>query len=185
MIIERLSIPDVLVCTPHVFEDERGYFFESFRSDQWQSILGVDVQFVQDNESKSNKGVLRGFHYQLPPFAQTKLVRVIKGAILDVVVDIRKNSPTFGQHLSQVLSEKNKKQLLVPKGFAHAFLVLEDESIVSYKVDQLYAPKFDRGIIFNDPSLAIDWGVETKELVLSKKDAALPLLKNAEIPVWD
>ncbi len=179
MNFKRLEIKDVVLCEPEVFEDERGYFFESFRADRLSEFLGVAVSFSQDNESKSNKGVLRGFHYQLPPFAQSKFVRVIAGDVLDVVLDIRKGSPTFGKHLKIKLSADNKKQVFIPKGFAHAFLVLEDNTVFSYKVDAPYAPNYDRGLLYNDPDLEIDWGMSEEKLVLSDKDTKHPTLKES------
>ena len=152
----RLSIPDVILCEPQVFGDERGYFSETFRQDTLEEFLGYNIPFCQDNESKSSFGVLRGLHYQLPPFAQTKLVRVIQGVVLDVAVDIRKGSPTFGQHIAVELTAENKKQLLVPRGFAHGFVVLSEEAVFAYKVDNYYSPESDRGIAFNDEFLNID-----------------------------
>ncbi len=177
----RTDIEDVVICEPIVHGDERGYFVETFRSDKLEEFLGFKVDFVQDNESKSSKGVLRGLHYQLPPFAQTKLVRVIKGRILDVVVDIRKGSPTFGQHVGVELSQENKRQLFIPRGFAHGFVVLSDETIFAYKVDNYYSQVSDRGIAFDDPSLGIDWIVSKENLKLSSKDTTQPLLKDAEL----
>jgi len=175
----RTKIKDVIICEPKVYEDERGYFVETFREDKLCEFLGFKINFIQDNESKSNKGVLRGLHYQLPPFAQTKLVRVIQGAVLDVAVDIRKGSPTFGEHISLKLTAKNKKQLLVPRGFAHGFLVLEDDTIFAYKVDKYYSFENDRGIAFDDSDLAIDWTLLDKELQLSSKDKIQPKLSEA------
>jgi len=172
----RTSIPDVVICEPTVHGDSRGYFVETFREDKLSEFLGFKINFIQDNESKSSKGVLRGLHYQLPPHAQTKLVRVISGSVLDVAVDIRKGSPTFGQHVAVELSASNKRQLLVPRGFAHGFVVLEDDTIFAYKVDNYYSPENDRGIAFNDPSLNIDWILKSKELNLSEKDKKQPLL---------
>lgn len=172
----RSEIPDVVICEPTVHGDERGYFVETFREDKLEEFLGYKINFCQDNESKSSRGVLRGLHYQLHPAAQTKLVRVIQGKVLDVAVDIRKGSPTFGKHVSVELSSENKKQLLVPRGFAHAFVVLEDETVFSYKVDNYYSPKNDRGIKFDDPALKIDWQVSHNELKLSEKDKKQPLL---------
>lgn len=150
--------------------DGRGYFMETFQDKELSNFLGYNIDFCQDNESKSSKGVLRGLHYQLAPFAQTKLVRVIQGKVLDVVVDIRKGSPTFGKHVKVLLSAENKLQLFIPKGFAHGFLVLEDDTIFSYKVDSYYSAEHDRGILFNDPFLGIDWGLEESLFSLSPKD---------------
>ena len=175
----RTEIKDVVIIEPRVFIDERGYFFESFRQDKLQEFFGYKINFCQDNESKSVKGVLRGLHYQLPPFAQTKLVRVIKGKVLDVAVDIRVGSPTFAKHISVELSEENKKQLFIPRGFAHGFVVLSDEVIFAYKVDNYYNPEYDRGIAFDDKSLEIDWLFSYDELNLSTKDKAQPKLSEA------
>ncbi|MCT7631146.1 dTDP-4-dehydrorhamnose 3,5-epimerase [Aliarcobacter butzleri] len=172
----RTAIPDVIIIEPTVHGDSRGYFVETFRQDKLEEFLGYQINFCQDNESKSSKGVLRGLHYQLSPFAQTKLVRVISGRVLDVAVDIRKNSPTFGQYVAVELSGENKKQLLVPRGFAHGFVVLEDNTIFAYKVDNYYSPQCDRGIAFNDPSLNIDWILNYDELNLSAKDKTQPKL---------
>ncbi len=172
----RTNIPDVIIIEPTVHGDHRGYFVETFRADKLEAFLGYKLNFGQDNESKSSKGVLRGLHYQLPPHAQTKLVRVISGRVLDVAVDIRKNSPTFGQHVAVELTADNKKQLLVPRGFAHGFVVLEDDTIFAYKVDNYYSPQCDRGIAFNDPALNIDWMLKTEELKLSAKDTTQPKL---------
>jgi len=172
----RTQIPDVVIIEPTVHGDSRGYFVETFRQDKLEEFLGYKINFCQDNESKSSKGVLRGLHYQLHPAAQTKLVRVIQGRVLDVAVDIRKNSPTFGQHVAVELSSENKKQLLVPRGFAHGFVVLEDDTIFAYKVDNYYSPENDRGIAFDDASLNIDWILNHDELKLSPKDTKQPKL---------
>lgn len=172
----RANIPDVIICEPVVHGDHRGYFVETFRADKLEEFLGYKIDFCQDNESKSSKGVLRGIHYQLAPHAQTKLVRVIQGRVLDVAVDIRRNSPTFGQHVSVELSAENKKQLLVPRGFAHGFVVLEDDTVFAYKVDSYYSPECDRGIAFDDPDLNIDWILKKEELNLSEKDTKQPKL---------
>ncbi|NPA65807.1 MAG: dTDP-4-dehydrorhamnose 3,5-epimerase [Epsilonproteobacteria bacterium] len=177
----RTDIEDVIIIEPKVFADERGYFMESFRQDKLEDFLGFKVDFCQDNESKSSKGVLRGLHYQLPPFAQTKLVRVIKGRVLDVAVDIRKGSPTFGKYVAVELSEENKRQLFVPRGFAHGFVVLEDETVFAYKVDSYYSPECDRGIAFDDPDIAIEWPFNKDELNLSPKDTKQPSLKEADV----
>jgi dTDP-4-dehydrorhamnose 3,5-epimerase len=166
-------IPDVVLIKPKVFGDSRGYFMESFRSDLFAQHVG-EVNFIQDNESKSTYGVLRGLHYQLPPHAQAKLVRAVTGRVLDLAVDIRKNSPTFGRHVTAELSEENKHQLFIPKGFAHGFLVLSQEAVFSYKVDAPYAPDHERGIYYADPDLAIDWGLPDSEIRLSEKDRKLP-----------
>ena len=173
----RTKIKDVIICEPKVHGDDRGYFVETFRADKLEEFLGYKLNFIQDNESKSSKGVLRGLHYQLAPDAQTKLVRVIQGSVLDVAVDIRKGSSTFGQYVSVKLTAQNKKQLLVPRGFAHGFVVLEDDTIFAYKVDNYYSPKCDRGIAFDDQDLNIDWILDKSELNLSDKDKIQPKLK--------
>jgi len=172
----RTDIVDVVIIEPAVHGDERGYFVETFRADKLEEFLGYKINFCQDNESKSSRGVLRGLHYQLAPAAQTKLVRVIQGKVLDVAVDIRKDSPTFGKHVAVELSAENKRQLLVPRGFAHAFVVLEDDTIFAYKVDNYYSPENDRGILFSDESLNIEWKVPHNELNLSAKDRVQPKL---------
>ena len=180
MNFKRLGIKEVILCEPSVFGDDRGYFAETFRQDKLDEFLGFSLDFCQDNESKSSLGVLRGLHFQLPPFAQTKLVRVIKGSVLDVAVDIRKGSPTFGQHVAVELTAKNKRQLLVPRGFAHGFVVLSEEAIFAYKVDNYYSPECDRGVAFNDPAIGIDWQLPTEQLTLSEKDTKQPLLQHAD-----
>lgn len=164
------SIPDVVLIEPVVHGDARGYFVETFRQDVFEKAIGYKVDFIQDNESKSSKGVLRGLHFQLPPFAQSKLVRVIEGEVLDVAVDIRTGSPTFGQHVAVKLSGENKAQLFIPRGFAHGFVVLSDTAIFSYKVDNYYSAESDRGLAFDDKALDIDWLLSSEELVLSEKD---------------
>jgi dTDP-4-dehydrorhamnose 3,5-epimerase len=166
----RTEIPDVVIIQPNFHGDDRGYFTETFREDKLAEFLGFKIDFCQDNESKSSVGVLRGLHYQLPPFAQTKLVRVLEGRVLDIAVDIRKGSPTFGQHVSLELSEANKTQLLVPHGFAHGFLVLSDTAKFAYKVDNYYSPEHERGIAYNDKDLAIDWQLPLEQLKLSLRD---------------
>ena len=172
----RTNIPDVIIVEPKVHGDDRGYFVETFRQDLLEEFLGYKIKFCQDNESKSSKGVLRGLHYQLAPAAQTKLVRVIQGSVLDVAVDIRKGSPTFGQYVSVKLTGENKKQLLVPRGFAHGFVVLENDTTFAYKVDNYYSPENDRGISFDDIDLDIDWILDKEELNLSAKDKIQPKL---------
>ena len=176
----RQAIPEVLLIEPTVHGDSRGYFAETFRQDLFEEALGYKVNFVQDNESRSAKGVLRGLHYQLPPYAQAKLVRVVDGAVLDVAVDIRKSSPTFGQHVVAELTSENKHQLFVPHGFAHGFVVLSDHATFAYKVDNYYAPKCDRGIAFNDGDLDIDWQLPPGILQLSDKDKHHPNLSDAK-----
>ncbi len=177
----RTEIPDVVIIEPKIHGDERGYFVEIFRQDKLEEFLGFKVNFCQDNESKSSKGVLRGLHYQLSPASQTKLVRVIKGSVLDVAVDIREASPTFGKHVAVELSEENKRQMFVPRGFAHGFVVLEDDTVFAYKVDNYYSPQNDRGIAFDDPVIGIDWKMAKEKLQLSDKDTKQPLLKDAEL----
>jgi len=176
----RTAIEDVVIIEPVVHGDERGYFVETFRADKLEEFLGYKINFCQDNESKSSRGVLRGLHYQLHPAAQTKLVRVIQGKVLDVAVDIRKGSPTFGKHVAVELSSENKRQLLVPRGFAHGFVVLEDDTVFAYKVDNYYSPENDRGILFSDEALGIDWQVPKEELLLSAKDKVQPKLAETD-----
>ena len=173
------SIADVVLIKPNIHNDNRGYFVEIFRQDLFEDAIGYKVNFVQDNESKSTKSVLRGLHYQLPPYTQAKLVRVIEGSVLDVAVDIRKSSPTFGQHVSVKLTGENKHQLFIPHGFAHGFVVLSDSATFTYKVDNYYAPAHDRGIAFDDAKLAIDWQLALEELQLSDKDKKNPNLSDA------
>jgi len=172
----RTDIPDVVIIEPVVHGDSRGYFTETYRADKLEEFLGYKINFCQDNESKSSRGVLRGLHYQLAPAAQPKLVRVIQGRVLDVAVDIRKNSPTFGKHVAVELTSENKRQMLVPRGFAHGFVVLEDDTVFAYKVDNYYSPENDRGIAFDDEVLGIDWMVPYTELNLSAKDKVQPKL---------
>jgi dTDP-4-dehydrorhamnose 3,5-epimerase len=166
----KTRIPDVVLIEPQVYGDERGYFVETFRQDLFEQHVNKKINFVQDNESRSSYGVLRGLHYQLPPHAQSKLVRVIEGRVLDVAVDIRKGSPTFGRHVTAELSAANKHQLFVPRGFAHGFVVLSQTAIFAYKVDDYYSAECDRGIAFNDKELNIDWKIEMSHLQLSPKD---------------
>lgn len=175
----RTEIPDVVICKPQVFGDERGYFFESFRQDKLNEFLGFKVEFCQDNESRSTYGVLRGMHYQLPPFAQSKLVRVIDGRVLDVAVDMRVNSPFFGKSVSIELTAENKNQLFIPRGFAHGFVVLSETAIFSYKCDNYYAPDFDRGCLFKDSFLNINWRLSMEDLILSEKDKNQPVFQEA------
>ncbi len=179
MTFTRTKIPDVVIIDPQVHGDQRGYFVETFRQDKLETFLGFKVNFCQDNESKSSRGVLRGLHYQLASAAQTKLVRVIQGSVLDVAVDIREGSPTFGQHVAVKLTAENKRQLFVPHGFAHGFVVLEDDTVFAYKVDNYYSPENDRGMSFNDPDLEINWILDESELKLSKKDTMQPSFKEA------
>jgi dTDP-4-dehydrorhamnose 3,5-epimerase len=168
------------IITPRVFGDHRGYFYESYSRKEY-AAAGIDLDFVQDNQSASRRGVIRGLHYQLEPYAQAKLVRAISGAIYDVVVDIRRNSPTFGKWFGLELSEENKLQLFVPAGFAHGFSVLSDQAVVLYKTDAYYCREAERGIVFNDPDLAIDWKTDPAEAVISDKDLILPRFAQAEI----
>lgn len=170
------TIADVVLIEPVVHGDERGYFSETFRQDKFAEAIGYKVDFCQDNESKSTKGVLRGLHFQRPPFAQSKLVRVIDGEVLDVAVDIRQGSPTFGQHVAVILNSQNKHQLFIPRGFAHGFVVLSETATFTYKVDNYYSPESDRGLAFDDPSLNIDWCLPKEQLQLSEKDKKQPRL---------
>jgi dTDP-4-dehydrorhamnose 3,5-epimerase len=176
----KTEIPEVVIVEPKVFGDERGYFMETFRQDLFEKNIR-EINFIQDNESKSKRGVLRGLHYQLPPFAQSKLVRVIKGSVIDVAVDIRKGSPTFGKYVAVELSEGNKRQLFIPRGFAHGFLVTSDEAVFTYKVDNCYSPECDRSIRFDDPDININWNFSKDEILVSDKDKNAPFLKDAEV----
>lgn len=181
MKIIKTSIPDVLIIEPMVFGDDRGFFLESFNQKAWQEQTGLDLTFVQDNHSRSSRGVLRGLHYQLPPAAQGKLVRCSLGEVFDVAVDIRKSSATYGQWVGATLTAENKLQMWVPEGFAHGFLVLSDVAEFQYKVTNYYAPEQERAILWNDPALAIAWPVETMPN-LSAKDAAAQRLDDTEYP---
>lgn len=174
------SIKGVFVIEPKVFNDARGYFFEAWKQAEFEEHIGK-VNFIQDNESKSSYGVLRGLHYQKGDLSQVKLVRVIKGRVLDVAVDIRRSSPTFGQHVMVELSEDNKRQFFIPRGFAHGFLVLSDEAIFTYKVDNVYAPQAEAGIRWNDPELNIEWPIDPKDVLTSEKDLKQPLLSEATL----
>ena len=174
------AIADLKIVVPKVFGDDRGYFFESWNAAKYAEA-GIDCRWVQDNESKSKFGVLRGLHYQAAPYTQAKLVRVIEGAVLDVALDIRKGSPTFGKHVAVELSAENKYQLYVPRGFAHGFVVLSESVTFAYKCDNLYMPSHERGIAFNDPALGIDWRVTLDNFILSAKDMKNPLLAEAEL----
>lgn len=173
MTIEKTPIQDLVIINPTVFEDSRGYFFEAYNKDKFKEN-GIEYTFIQDNQSFSKRGVVRGLHLQINPYAQAKLVRVLQGEILDVAVDLRKNSPTYGQHFGVILSADNKKQLMVPHGFAHGFSVLSETASVMYKVDQVYNKESERGIRFDDPTLAIDWQLDPKEVIVSEKDVVLP-----------
>ncbi len=175
------EIPGVWIIEPKVFKDARGYFMEAWKKEEFEQHVGK-INFVQDNESCSSKGVLRGLHYQLAPYSQSKLVRVIKGTVLDVAVDLRVGSPTFGKYVSVELSGENKRQFFVPQGFAHGFHVLSDEAVFTYKVDNQYTPSHERGIRFDDPSVGVNWGIIDPAVVnLSDKDRNAPLLKDAEL----
>ena len=176
MKITKTEIEGVVIVEPRVFTDSRGYFFESFSYKDFSQKV-VDTIFVQDNESRSTYGVLRGLHFQRPPYAQAKLVRVVKGLILDIAVDIRKESSTFGNYIAIELSDENKRQLFIPHGFAHGFVVLSDDAIVNYKSDNYYAPESEGSILWNDSQLNIDWRLPIDEIVLSNKDMNSPLLK--------
>lgn len=173
MNIEKTTINDLVIITPIVYEDTRGYFFEAYNQSKLKNN-GIEYSFIQDNQSFSKRGVIRGLHLQINPFAQAKLVRVLEGEILDVAVDLRKNSPTYGHHVSVVLSAANKKQLMVPHGFAHGFSVLSETASVLYKVDQFYNKESERGIRYDDQTLAIDWKVNSDEVIVSEKDLILP-----------
>ena len=177
----KTDISDVYIIEPSVFQDTRGYFLESYNQNKFEKFIG-NISFVQDNESKSSKGVLRGLHFQKPPFAQAKLVRCIEGKVLDVAVDIRKESKTYGNHIAVELSGENKKQLFVPRGFAHGFVVLSESATFAYKVDNTYAPDHDAGIRWNDKELNIQWDMEDSKVLVSEKDAELPFLSEFESP---
>lgn len=179
MEVIKTAIEGVVIIEPRLFADARGYFFESFSQKAFNEQVRA-VQFVQDNESKSGYGVLRGLHFQKPPYAQSKLVRVIKGAVLDVAVDIRRGSPTFGQHVAVELTEENHRQFFIPRGFAHGFSVLSDEVVFQYKCDNFYAPQHEGAIAWDDPDLGIDWKIPADRVVLSAKDQCHPCLKDAE-----
>ena len=176
----KTAIEGVYIIEPKVFSDARGYFMEAWKQQEFNEHVG-HVDFIQDNESKSSFGVLRGLHYQKGALSQSKLVRVIKGKVLDVAVDIRKSSPTFGQHVMVELSEDNKRQFFIPRGFAHGFLVLSDDAIFTYKVDNPYAPQAEAGIRWNDPDLAIEWPIDFSKVQTSEKDLKQPFFKDAEV----
>lgn len=169
----KTEIPEVVIIAPKIWKDDRGYFFESFKKELFDSEIGK-INFIQENESYSTFGSLRGLHYQLPPFAQSKLVKVVKGKVLDVAVDIRKNSPTFGKYVIVELNDENKKQLFIPQGFAHGFVTLSKYAIFQYKVDNIYSKECEAGIIFNDTELDIDWQIDPENVLLSDKDKLLP-----------
>ena len=177
MNIIKTEIEGLIIIEPRIFKDARGYFFESFSQREFEEKI-CQTTFVQDNESYSCYGVVRGLHFQQTPFSQAKLVRVVKGAVLDVAVDIREGSPTYGQHAAIELTEENHRQLFIPRGFAHGFAVLSDEVIFQYKCDNYYAPQSERGIAWNDPALSIDWRIPADKIILSEKDTKYPLLKD-------
>ena len=171
-------MPGVLIIEPEVFGDDRGYFYESFNKKRFQELTGIDVNFIQDNESRSRYGVVRGLHFQKGEFAQTKLVHVAQGKILDVAVDIRRDSPTFGQYIATELSDSNHRQLYIPRGYAHGFSVLSEEAVFQYKCDNYYAPQAESGVFWNDPDIGIDWQLPMDVITLSEKDKKHPLLKD-------
>ena len=181
MNVIQTEIPGVVIIEPRIFGDSRGYFFESFSEKNFIEKV-APVKFVQDNESKSCYGVIRGLHFQKPPHAQSKLVRVVKGRVLDVAVDLRKGSPTFGKHGAVELTEDNHRQFFIPRGFAHGFAVLSEEAVFQYKCDNYYAPQSEGAVAWDDPALGIDWGVPADKAILSEKDMKHPLLKDADIP---
>lgn len=180
MAIIKTDIEGVFIIEPKIFGDERGYFYESYNKERFEEETGIVTNFVQDNQSKSSYGVLRGLHFQKPPHAQSKLVRVVKGTVLDVAVDIRKGSPTFGKHVAVELTENNHLQFFIPRGFAHGFVVLSEEAIFQYKCDNLYAPESEGSIIWNDPDINIDWKVDADKIILSEKDKHHPCLKDLD-----
>lgn len=184
MNVIKTEIEGVFVIEPKVFGDARGYFFESYSAREFKEKAGLDITFVQDNESKSRYGVLRGLHFQLPPFAQSKLVRCVKGAVLDVVVDIRKGSQTYGQHVAVELTEENHRQFFVPKGMAHGFCVLSEEAVFQYKCDEFYQPEAEGAIAWNDPEIGIEWPVNAEDVLLSEKDKHNLCLKDFESPFY-
>lgn len=181
MEVIQTNIKGVVIIEPRLFKDDRGYFFESYSERDFNKQVG-EIHFVQDNESKSSYGVMRGLHFQCPPFTQSKLVRCVKGAVLDVAVDIRKGSPTYGQHVAVELTEDNHRQFFIPRGFAHGFAVLSPEAIFQYKCDNFYHPEADGGISILDTSLGIDWRIPTEHAILSEKDTKHPLLKDFDSP---
>lgn len=182
MEVIKTAIEGVLIIEPKIWGDDRGYFFESFSARDFVAKTGMDITFVQDNESKSRYGVLRGLHFQNPPYTQSKLVRVIKGRVLDVAVDIRKGSPTYGQYVSCELTAENHRQFFVPKGMAHGFVVLSEEAVFQYKCDEFYHPEAEGAIAWDDQDLNIDWPIPATDVVLSEKDKHHPLLKDFESP---
>ena len=179
MTIEKTRIQDLVIINPTIFNDDRGYFFEAYNQAKFHEN-GITYKFIQDNQSFSKKGVIRGLHLQINPFAQAKLVRVLQGEILDVAVDLRKGSKTYGEKVSVILSSENKKQLMIPHGFAHGFSVLSETAVVMYKVDEVYNKDSERGIRFDDPTLNIDWKVDTKDAIVSEKDLVMPSYKDID-----
>lgn len=177
----KTNIKDLFILEPIVFADDRGYFFESFNKKTLDDLIGKEYNFVQDNESKSSYGVVRGLHYQLEPYSQAKLVRVLQGTVYDVAVDLRKGSPTFGEWVGVELSAENKKQFLIPKGFAHGFSVLSETAVFAYKCDEYYYPESEGGILHNDPALNIDWKIKDNDVIVSEKDKILPKLEKAKM----
>lgn len=182
MEIIATAIEGVVIIKPRVFDDARGYFYESYNKREFDEKLGREIVFVQDNQSKSSRGVMRGLHFQKPPYTQAKLVRCVEGRVLDVAVDIRKGSPSYGRHVAVELSSENKLQLFIPRGFAHGFAVLSDEAVFQYKCDNYYAPQADGGISIEDSSLGIDWKISIEEALLSEKDKLHPLFKDFDSP---
>lgn len=180
MIVTKSDIEGILIIEPTLHSDDRGYFFESFNERDFAEATGITTHFVQDNESRSAEGVVRGLHFQLPPFAQSKLVRVIEGEIFDIAVDIRRGSPTFGRYIAVRLSGKNHRQLYIPRGFAHGFVVVQGDAIVQYKCDNYYAPACERTIRWNDPKLNIDWGVDLQSVILSARDSEAATLDECD-----
>ncbi|MFV0290050.1 MAG: dTDP-4-dehydrorhamnose 3,5-epimerase [Mangrovibacterium sp.] len=181
MKVIKTDIPEVLIFEPNVFGDDRGYFFESFRQDVFEEAVGSRINFIQDNQSKSTYGVLRGLHFQRPPFTQSKLVRCIEGSVLDVAVDMRRSSPTYGKHVAVELSAENHRQLWIPQGFAHGFVVLSETAVFAYKCDNYYAPTHDGGVSWDDAAIGIDWRVPMNDIKLSEKDKNHGLLKDVDV----
>lgn len=182
MNIIKTDIEGVLIIEPRVFGDARGYFFESYNKKEFKEQTGVDVQFVQDNESCSSRGVVRGLHFQLPPYSQSKLVRVVEGTVLDVAVDIRRWSPSYGKHVAVELSADNKRQFFIPQGFAHGFAVLSERAVFQYKCDEYYHPEAEGAIAWDDPTLAIDWKIDKNQVLLSEKDRRHPMFNDFKTP---
>lgn len=177
----KTKIKDLFILEPRVFEDDRGYFFESYNKKTLEPLIGKEYNFVQDNESKSSYGVVRGLHYQLAPYSQAKLVKVLQGRVYDVAVDLRNDSPTFGEWVGVELSSENKRQFLIPRGFAHGFSVLSETATFTYKCDEYYHPEAEAGIIYNDLDLRIDWKIKEEDIILSEKDKMFPDFENAEM----